>query len=162
VELLDTITGVGQTAAEQIVAEIGTNMGRFASAGHLASWAKVCPGNHESAGKRRSGKTGPGNRWLRSVLVQAAWAAVKVKDSHLASVYHRLAGRRGVKRAILAVAHRILVAAYYVLRDRVPYREPGAPPVDAQRKAQVLTRMLKRIEKLGYTVRLEPIDAVAA
>jgi transposase len=157
VELLDTITGVGQTAAEQMVAEIGTDMDRFASAGHLASWAKVCPGNHESAGKRRSGKTGQGNRWLRSVLVQAAWAAVKVKDSHLASVDHRLAGRRGVKRAILAVAHRILVAAYYILRDRVPYREPGAPPADEQRKAQVLNRMLKRIEKLGYSVHLEPV-----
>jgi transposase len=162
VELLDTITGVGRTAAEQIVAEIGTDLGRFASAGHLASWAKVCPGNHESAGKRQSGTTGTGNRWLRSVLVQAAWAAVKVKDSHLAAVYHRLAGRRGVKRAILAVAHRILVAAYYMLREQVPYREPGAPPADEQRKAQVLSRMLKRIEKLGYTVRLEPIDAVAA
>jgi transposase len=162
VELLDTITGVGRTAAEQIVAEIGTDMGRFVSAGHLASWAKVCPGNHESAGKRRSGKTGQGNRWLRSVLVQAAWAAVKVKDSHLATLYHRLAGRRGVKRAILAVAHRILVAAYYVLREQVPYREPGAPPADERRKAQVLSRMLKRIEKLGYTVRLEPLGASAA
>ncbi|HZG66405.1 MAG TPA: IS110 family transposase [Herpetosiphonaceae bacterium] len=95
VKLLDTITGVGQTAAEQIVAEIGTDMGRFASAAHLASWAKVCPGNHESAGKRRSGKTGQGNRWLRSVLIQAAWEAVKVKGSHLEAVYHRLAGRRG-------------------------------------------------------------------
>jgi transposase len=162
VDLLDTITGVGRTAAEQIVAEIGTDMRRFASAGHLASWAKVCPGNHESAGKRRSGKTGLGNRWLRSVLVQAAWAAVKVKDSHLAAVYHRLAGRRGVKRAIMAVAHRILVAAYYMLRDQVPYQEPGAPPADEQRKAQLVSRMLKRIEKLGYTVRLEPLAAAAA
>ena len=140
--MLDTITGVGQTAAEQIVAEIGTDMGRFASAGHLASWAKVCPGNHESAGKRRSGKTGQGNRWLRTVLVQAAWAAVKVKDSQLAGVYHRLAGRRGVKRAILAVAHRILVAAYSMLRDRVAYRAPAARPADAQRTARMLQCML--------------------
>jgi transposase len=161
VKLLDTLTGVGQTAAEQIVAEIGTDMGRFASAAHLASWAKVCPGNHESAGKRRSGKTGQGNRWLRSVLIQAAWAAVKVKGSHLAAVYHRLAGRRGVKRAILAVAHRILVAAYWMLRDRVPYREPGVPPVDEQRKAKLLSRMLKGIENLGYTVHLEPRGAGA-
>ncbi len=156
IEVLDTIPGVGRLAAEQIVAEIGTDMGRFASAGHLASWAKVCPGNNESAGKRRSGATGQGNRWLRSVLIQAAWAAVKVKESHLAAVYQRLAGRRGAKRAIMAVAHRILVAAYYMLRDRVPYREPGAPPADGQRKAQVLSRMLKHIEKLGYTVSLEP------
>src|ERR687893_706316 len=86
-----------------------------------ASWAKVCPGNDERAGKRRSGRTGQGNRWLRSVLIQAAWAAVKVKDSPLAGVYHRLAGRRGVKRAIMAVAHRILIAAYYILRERAPY-----------------------------------------
>ena len=162
VELLDTIPGVGRTAAEQIVAEIGTDMERFASAAHLASWAKVCPGNNESAGKRRSGATGQGKRWLRTVVVQAAWAAVKVKDSHLASVYHRLAGRRGVKKAIMAVAHRILVAAYYMLREQEPYREPGAPPADGQRKVQVLNRMVKRIEKLGYTVSLEPIEAVAA
>ena len=161
VELLDSIPGVGRTAAEQIVAEIGTEMGRFASAAHLASWAKVCPGNDESAGKRRSGRTGHGNRWLRSVLVQAAWAAVKVKGSHLAGVYHRLAGRRGVKRAIMAVAHRILVAAYYILREQVPYHEPGEPPADEQRKAQVLSRMLKRIENLGYTVSLEPIGVPA-
>jgi transposase len=162
VELLDTIPGVGRTAAEQIIAEVGTDMGRFRSAAHLASWAKLCPGNDESAGKRRSGKTGQGNRWLRSVLVQAAWAAVKVKDSHLASVYHRLAGRRGAKRAIVAVAHRILVATYYMLREHTSYIEPGAPPADEQRKATVLSRMLKRIEKLGYTVRLEPMESLAA
>lgn len=161
VQLLDTITGVGRTAAEQIVAEIGTDMGRFRSAGHLCSWAKVCPGNHQSAGKRYSGKTRQGNHWLRSVLVQAAWAAVKVKDSYLAQVYHRLAGRRGSKKAILAVAHRILTAAYHVLREQVPYREPGAPPVDAQRKARLLNRMLHHIEKRGYSVRLEPAGVPA-
>lgn len=161
IEMLDTLPGVGRLAAEQIVAEIGTDMGRFGSAAHLASWAKVCPGNNESAGKRRSGATGQGNQWLKRVLVQAAWAAVKVKDSHLASVYHRLAGRRGAKRAIMAVAHRILVATYYMLRDHVAYQEPGAAPADEQRKAQVLSRMLKRIEKLGYTVSLEPIGVPA-
>ncbi len=137
-------------------------MGRFRSAGHLASWAKVCPGNHESAGKRRSGKTGSGNRWLRTVLVQAAWAAVKVKESHLAGVYHRLAGRRGAKRAIMAVAHRILTAAYYMLRDKEAYQEPGAPPQDEQRKARLLERLLARIEKFGYTVSLEPCGVPAA
>ncbi len=161
IELLDTITGVGHTAAEQIVAEIGTDMRHFRSAGHLCSWAKVCPGNHQSAGKRYSGKTGQGNHWLRSVLSQAAGAAVKVKASYLAQVYHRLAGRRGSKKAIVAVAHRILTAAYYMLREHVPYREPGAPPIDAQRKARLLNRMLHRIEMLGYTVRLEPAGASA-
>ncbi len=136
-------------------------MQHFRSAGHLCSWAKVCPGNHQSAGKRYSGKTGQGNHWLRTVLIQAAWAAVKVKDSYLAQVYHRLAGRRGPKKAILAVAHRILTAAYYMLREHVSYREPGAPPRDEQRKARLLNRMLHRIEQLGYNVRLEPASAPA-
>ncbi len=162
VELLDTIPGVGRTAAEQIIPEIGTDMGRFRSAAHLASWARMCPGNNESAGKKFSGKTGQGNRWLRSVLVQTAWAAIKVKDSHLAGVYGRLAGRRGAKRAIFAVAHRILVATYYMLREHVPYQEPGAAPADEQRKARVLARMVKRIEKFGYTARLEPVSLSGA
>ena len=162
VEVLDTIPGVGRTAAEQIIAEIGTDMGRFRSAAHLASWARMCPGNNESAGKRFSGKTGQGNRWLRSVLVQTAWAAIRVKDSHLAGVYGRLAGRRGAKRAIFAVAHRILVAAYYMLRGHESYSEPGAPPVDEQRKARVLEKMLKRIEKFGYTAHLEPLSVPAS
>ncbi len=162
VTLLDTIPGVGQTTAELIVAEIGTDMQRFGSAARLASWAKVCPGNHESAGKRYSGKTGTGNRWLRSGLVQAAHAAVKVKESHLAAVYHRLVGRRGAKKAIIAVAHRIVTAAYYMLLHHEPYREPGAPPVDEQRKSHLLNHMLKRLEKLGYHAHLEPIGAPAS
>ena len=162
VTLLDTIPGVGRTMAELIVAEIGTDMQRFGSAAQLASWAKGCPGNHESAGKRSSGKTGTGNRWLRSGLVQAAHAAVKVKASHLAAVYHRLVGRRGVKKAIIAVAHRIVTAVYYMLLHHEPYREPGTVPVDAQRKTRVLNHMLKRLEKLGYHAHLEPIGAAIA
>jgi transposase len=162
VTLLDTIPGVGRTTAELIVAEIGTDMTRFGSAAQLASWSKVCPGNHESAGKRYSGKTGTGNRWLRSGLVQAAHAAVKVKESHLAAVYHRLVGRRGAKKAIIAVAHRIVTAAYYMLLHHEPYREPGAPPIDEQRKTRVLNHMLKRLEKLGYKAHLEPVGAPAS
>ncbi len=157
VTLLDTIPGVGRTTAELIVAEIGTDMQRFGSAAQLASWAKVCPGNHESAGKRYSGKTGTGNRWLRGGLVQAAHAAVKVKESHLAAVYHRLVGRRGVKKAIIAVAHRIITAAYYMLLLHEPYCEPGASPMDEQRKTRVLNHMLQRLEKLGYKAHLEPV-----
>src|SRR5690349_9115716 len=122
--LLDTIPGVGRDTAEVLVAEVGTDMSRFPSAEHLASWAKVCPGNHESAGKRYSGRTGHGNRWLRSGLVQAAHAAVKNGQSHLGRVYRRLVARHGVKKAILAIAHRILRVAYYILRDQEPYREP--------------------------------------
>jgi transposase len=162
VELLDSVPGIGRTLAEQLLAEVGTDMQRFGSAAHLASWAKVCPGNHESAGKRYSGKTGTGNRWLRSGLVQAAHAAVKVKESHLAAVYRRLVGRRGVKKAISAVAHRIVTAVYFMLLNHEPYREPGAVPVDEQRKARLLTHMLKRLEKLGYQAHLEPPSTPAS
>src|SRR5215210_2687796 len=131
VELLDTAPGIGRTAAELILAEIGPDMGRFPSAGHLASWAKVCPGNRQSGGKRYSSRTGKGSRWLRPVLVQAAWAAIKVKDSHLAAVYRRLVVRLGKQKAILAVAHRLLVAIYHMLQERVPYREIGTTPPTA-------------------------------
>ena len=148
--------------AEVLIAEIGTDMRRFASAAHLASWARVSPGNNESAGKRRSGRTGPGNTWLRSSLVQAAHAAVRVKDSYFAQVYRRLAGRRGVKKAIMAVAHRILIAVYYILLRHEPYRAPGASVIDEQRQEQLLNRMLRRIAKLGYTVSLEPAIASGA
>jgi transposase len=159
VALLDTIPGVARTMAEVLVAEIGTDMRRFASAGHLSSWARVAPGNHESAGKRHSGRTGPGNTWLRSSLVQAAHAAVRVKDSYFAQVYRRLVARRGAKKAIMAIAHRILIAVYYILLRHEPYRAPGALALDEQRQAQVLNRMLRRITNLGYTVRLAPTIA---
>ncbi len=117
VELLDTAPGIGRTAAELILAEIGTDMHRFPTEGHLASWAKVCPGNRQSGGKRYSSRTGKGSRWLRPVLVQAAWAAIRVKDSHLATVYRRLVVRLGTQKAIMAVAHRLLVAIYHMLMD---------------------------------------------
>ena len=161
VELLDTAPGIGRTVAEMIIAEVGTDMARFASEKHLASWAKVCPGNHESAGKRYSGKTGKGSRWLRTALVQAAWAAVKVKDSHLAAVYRRLVVRRGKQKAIMAVAHRLLVAIYHMLKDRVPYRELGSAPPSEPAKRKLAERMQRRLEKLGYTVRLEQTTSAA-
>ncbi len=162
VALLDTIPGVGRRTAELLVAEIGTDMGRFPSARHLASWAKLAPGNNESAGKRYSGKTGLGNRWLRSGLVQAAHAAVRVKNSYLSSVYHRLVGRRGVKRAIIAVAHRIVVAAYHMLLRHEPFRDLGASWLDECNKVKVVKRMSRRIERLGYRVVVEPIVASAS
>jgi transposase len=162
VELLDTVPGIGQETAELIVAEIGTDMQRFRSAAHLASWAKVCPGNNESAGKRHSGKTGRGNRWLRSGLVQAAHAAVKVKDSHFARVYRRLVVRRGVKKAIMAVAHRILTTVYYMLLNHEPYRELGAIDPDDRQKQHLVLRMQQRIERLGYVVSITPITAHTA
>ena len=157
VELLDTIPGVGRRNAEQLLAEIGTDMRRFPSAAHLAGWAKLAPGNHESAGKRYSGKIGKGNRWLRTCLVQAAHAAVRGKDSYLKSVYHRLVGRRGAKRAIIAVAHRILLAIYHMLSRHEPWHELGATYHDEHNKGRLLNRMTRRMERLGYRVTLEPI-----
>ncbi len=155
VELLDTAPGIGRTLAEQLIAEVGTDMTRFPSEAHLASWAKVCPGNRESAGKRYSGTTGRGSRWLRTALVQAAWAAIKVKDSHLAAVYRRLVGRRGKQKAIMAVAHRLLVAIYHMLKDRVPYREIGTTPPSEPAKRKLAERMQRQLERLGFTVHVE-------
>ena len=161
VALLDTIPGVGQRLAEQLLAEIGPDMSRFPTEAHLASWAKLAPGNNESAGKRYSGRTGHGNRWLKSALVQAAHAAVRVKDSYLRSFYYRLAGRRGAKRAIVAVAHRILTAVYYMLIRREPFRELGAAYLDERHKSKVAKAATQRLERLGYRVTLESV-AVAA
>lgn len=153
VALLDTIPGIGRQVAEVIVAEVGTAMERFGSPRRLARWAKLCPGNHESAGKRYSGRTGKGNQALRSALVQAAHAAVRVKDCYPARVYARLIGRRGAKRAIIAVAHRLLHAAYYVLLYRRPYADYQPPPAQTQKAADTLRR---RLERLGYKVSLAP------
>lgn len=161
VTIWDEIPGIGRRIAEQLVAEIGTDMSRFPSAAHLASWAKLCPGNHESAGKRLSGKTGQGNRWLRSALIQAAHAAVRVKDSYLSVVYRRLVSRHGVKKAIVAVAHKLLVIAYTLLSKREHYHDPGTNYLDTRRKEQTVRRLRDRIEQLGYTVNLEQQETVA-
>lgn len=156
VALLDTIPGVGPRSAEMILAEIGLDMSRFPDEAHLCSWAKVSSGNNESAGKRYSGAIGHGNRWLRTVLVQVAWAAVKVKKSYLSSFYHRLAARRGAKRAIIAVAHRILIAIYHMLKKHEPFKDLGATYLDERNKPKVVNRMKHRIEQLGYRVTIEP------
>jgi transposase len=161
VELLVTIPGVGRTTAELLIAEVGTDMARFGSAAQLASWAKVCPGNNESAGKRYSGRTGQGNGWLRSGLVQAAHSAVMVKESYFAKVYRRLASRRGAKKAIMAVAHRLLRAVYHMLHKHEPYRAPEPSAHDERRKHQLVHRMQQRIERLGYAVTITPIPAHA-
>jgi transposase len=154
VGLLDTIPGVARHTAEMIVAEIGIDMGRFPSSDHLASWAGVAPGNHESAGKRASGKTRKGHRFLRTTLVQAAHAAARTKHTYLSAQYRRLASRRGKKRAILAVAHSLLVMAYYMIQRREPYREAGADFFDRLQPEDTARRLIKRLESLGYQVTL--------
>ena len=157
IERLDSIPGVGRRSAEEILAETGTDMSRFPSAAHLASWAKVSPGNNESAGKRQSGRTGNGNPWIKSALTEAAQAAAKTKDKYFAAQYRRLAPRRGRKRAIAAVAHSILVTIYYMLRDNVTYQELGGDYFDARDRLAIVRRAARRIEGLGYKVALEPV-----
>jgi transposase len=155
VGLLDTIPGVARHAAEMIVAEIGTDMTRFPSADHLTSWAGVAPGHHESAGKRASGKTRTGNRFLRTVLVQAAHAAARTKGTYLSAQYRRLSTRRGKKRAIMAVAPSMLVMAYDMIQRQAPYREAGADFFDRLQPEDTARRLVKRLEHLGYHVTLQ-------
>jgi len=161
VPLLDTIPGVGETVAQIIVAEIGVAMDRFPTDPHLASWAGVCPGNTESVGKRKSGKTTTGSRYLRAALVQAAWAASHQKGTYLAAQYKRLVKRMGKKKALVAVGHSILVIAYHGLQNRTPYRELGSEyferrNVDTQRK-----RLIRQLEALGVKVTIEEVKEAA-
>ena len=155
VVLIDGIPGVGQTTAQVIVSEIGTDMSRFPSAAHLCAWAGVAPGNHESAGKQHSGRTRKGNRALRRALVEAARAAVKAKETYLQAQYHRLRSRCGSNRAIVAVAHSILQSIYYLLVRNEPYRDLGAAHFDKLRPAQATKRLVARLEQLGYQVTLQ-------
>lgn len=160
VELVDTIPGVARRTAEVIVSEIGTDMSRFPSAEHLAAWAGLAPGNYESGGKTLSASTRKGNRVLRTILVQSAHALARTK-TYLAAQYRRLSARRGKKRAAVAVAHSILVIAYHLISRQEPYRDLGADYFDQQRPESVKKRLVKRLEKLGYQVTLEPVPVVA-
>lgn len=162
VVVLDTLPGVARATAETIVAEIGSDMSRFPSADHVAAWAGVAPGNHESAGKRRSGKTNKGNKALRAALNQAAHAAARTKNTYLAAQYHRLAARRGKKKAIVALMHTILVMSYYMIQRKEPYRELGGNYFDQRRPEVTAQRLVNRLEKLGYQVTLQQASASAA
>jgi transposase len=153
---LDTIPGVGRAVAEALLAEVGTDMTRFPSAKHLASWAGLCPGNHESAGKRRGGATRKGSPWLRACLVQAAHAAARTKGTYLAAQYRRLAARRGRAKAAVAVAHSILIIVYHVLTEGTVYCDLGANYFDERDRQAVERRLVHRLEGLGYTVSLTP------
>lgn len=161
VKLLDTIPGVGETVAQIIVAEIGVDMERFPTAPHLASWAGVCPGNNESAGKRKSGKTTKGSRYLRAALVQAAWAASHQKETYLAAQYKRLVKRMGKKKALIAVGHSILVIAYHVLQSRTSYQELGGDYFDRRNGDKQRKRLIRQLEGLGLKVTVEEIKAAA-
>jgi transposase len=156
VELLDTIPGVARMTAELILAEVGPDLSRFPTANHLASWAGLVPGNNESAGKRLSGKMRQGSQWLRDGLTQAAHAAARQKNNYLAAHFHRLAGRRGRKRATMAVAHSILVIAYHIIKRRQPYQDLGANYFDERQKVTTANRLTRRLEKLGYRVVITP------
>lgn len=156
VERLDTIPGIGRYMADALIAEIGTDMSRFPTAGHLASWAGMCPGNHESAGKRQSGRTRKGSPWLRTRLVQAAHAGARTKGTYLESLYRRLAARRGKSRAAVAVGHTILVIAYHLLRDGTAYHDLGPHSFDERDRRATERRLVRRLHDLGYTVSLTP------
>ncbi len=152
VDHLITMPGVSETVARVIVAEIGFDMTRFPSAAHLVSWAGLCPRLHESAGKRLANRTRASNPWLKTTLVQAAWAAARKKDSYFRAQFLRIKSRRGPKKAVLAVAASMLTAAYHMLRDDADYRDLGAAHFDRRDKAKLAKRLIARLHDLGLVV----------
>ncbi len=162
VELLETIPGVERRGADLMRAEIGIAMTRFETAPRLAAWAGVAPGNNESAGKPRSSTTRKGHQALRAGLTQLAQAAARTQEPYLSALYGRLAARRGKQRAIMAVAHAIMVRVFHMLTRREPYHELGARYCDERRRHYTVDRLAQRIERLGYRVHLEPVATTAA
>lgn len=156
-ELLDTIPGVNRRIAQIIVAEVGVDMRRFPSHRHLASWVGLCPGNNESGGKRKGGQTRKGSSWLRQALMEAAHGAARSKHTYLSAQYHRLAARKGRKKALVAVAHSISVIVYHVLNHLEPYQELGGNYYDERDREMVTRRAVGRLQRLGYIVHLQPI-----
>jgi transposase len=159
IALLETIPGVGQRTAEVLVAEIGTDLARFPSAAHLASWAGMCPGNAESGGRRLSGRTRRGNPWLRRTLAEVANVVSRMKGTYLAAQFRRIAARRGKGRAVIAVGHSVLVAIYHMLTRGEAYHEVGAQYFDEHQRDHVQRRLVRRLERLGYAVTLEALPA---
>ncbi len=160
IERLDAVPGVDRRVAEVVLAELGGDMRPFPTHRHLSAWAGMCPGNEESAGKRRKRRITPGNRWLKRTLVQAAWAASHTKNSYLASQYRRLVGRRGKKRALIAVGHSILVILYYLLKEGRQYADLGTDFFDRLEPQRLTRYYVKRLQHLGHKVTLEPCATV--
>lgn len=161
VALWQTIPGVDRVTACNLVAEIGVDMNQFPTAQHLASWSALCPGNHESAGKRKSGKTRDGNKWLRRSLCQAAWAATRKKNCYLSAQFKRLAARRGMKRAVMAVAHTMLIIGYHMLKTGRSYHELGGNYLEQINKDQLQRYFMKRLQRLGLKVTVEAATEAA-
>lgn len=161
VERLKTIPGVQQRTAEVIVAEIGVDMGRFATPGHLASWAGMCPGNNESGGKRKTGKTRKGSKWLRMALIEAGQAASRTNDTALSACHRRIMRHRGYRKAVVAVGHQILLIAYFLISRDVVYRELGPDYFDRRHRERATRRYVRLLERLGHKVTLEPVTAAA-
>jgi transposase len=154
--LLSTMPGLSEIAATVVVAEIGIDMSRFATPAHLLSWACLCPRNDESAGKRRSTRLRRGGKWLKTTLVQAAWAAVKVKGGYLQAQFHRLRARRGAKKAIIGVAASMLTAAWHMLRDGTEWHDLGAAHFDRADAQKTANRLIRRLQQIGYNVQVAP------
>jgi transposase len=154
---LDTIPGISRRTAEVLIAELGVDMSVFPTAAHLASWAGLCPGNNESAGKHKSGRTRKGNRWLRIALIEAALGATRKRDSAFGARYRRILRHRGHKKAVVAVAHALLVTVYHVLARGLEYREPGADYYDRRHAQRIARRAIATLERQGYRVTVERV-----
>ncbi|WP_185968874.1 transposase [Carboxylicivirga sp. M1479] len=154
-ELLTTLPGVGKEGAAYILAEIGNNMDQFPNEQHLASWAGMSPGSNESAGKKKSTRITHGDKYLKVLLVQCAWAATRTKNTYLRSKYDSLVGRRGKKRALVAIGHKILIAAYYILQDKVAYRELGAEYLQEIKKEKQIKRHIQLLKEMGVEIEIK-------
>lgn len=161
VQMLDEIPGLGKQTTEDVISEIGVDMSAFPSHHHIASWAAVCPGNNESAGKHRSGKTGKGNAYLRRALVQAAWAASHTKNTYLSAQYHRLVKRLGKKKALIAVAHSMLVIIYHILSRKEHFHELGGDYFDRHNQQTLRHHLIRRLESLGLKVTVQELNQAA-
>jgi transposase len=157
IQLMDEIPGIARCIAIAILAEIGTDMKQYPSQRHLSSWAGVCPGNNESAGKRKSGKTPKGNRWLGRALAEGAWSASHSKTTYFSALFKRICRRRGKKRAIVATGHAILVSIFHMLKNNCAYKELGQNHFDKIKGDQMQRYYVRRLTQLGFKVSIEPL-----